>query len=150
VLNYGTPGVGSSAHLAGECSNRCGHQYRAYPLQRRRPAAVDLLAGQIQLGFANPTSVALHIKSGRLRALAVTTLQPTNLLPGCRQLRFRIARIRIRLDLWFVGAGEDACRHRPAPEQGIRARAECAEAKEKFFNFAMEPVAARRKNLPPR
>jgi tripartite-type tricarboxylate transporter receptor subunit TctC len=41
-----------------------------------------LIAGEVQLAFATPGSVAQHIKSGRLRALAVTSAQPSPLLPG--------------------------------------------------------------------
>jgi len=41
-----------------------------------------LIAGEVQLAFATAGSVASHIKSGRLRALAVTSSQPSPLLPG--------------------------------------------------------------------
>ena len=42
----------------------------------------DLISGQIQLAFASAIGVAHHVKSGRLRALAVTSAQPSALAPG--------------------------------------------------------------------
>jgi tripartite-type tricarboxylate transporter receptor subunit TctC len=46
------------------------------------PAINALVAGEVQLAFATPGSVAPHIASGRLRALAITSAQPSPLLPG--------------------------------------------------------------------
>ena len=46
------------------------------------PAANDLLSGQVQMAFAASTSVMSHVKAGRLRALAVTTAQPSVVVPG--------------------------------------------------------------------
>jgi tripartite-type tricarboxylate transporter receptor subunit TctC len=46
------------------------------------PAMVDLIAGQVQVGFATMTASIGHIRSGQLRALAVTTLKRSDALPG--------------------------------------------------------------------
>ena len=43
---------------------------------------IGLLSGEVQMMFINVPSVATHLKSGRLKALAVTTAQPTELAPG--------------------------------------------------------------------
>ena len=82
-LNYGTPGVGSSAHLAGELfKSMVGVNIMHIAYKGSGPASIDLLAGQMQVAFSNPASVTPHIKSGRLRALAVSSAQPSPLLPG--------------------------------------------------------------------
>jgi tripartite-type tricarboxylate transporter receptor subunit TctC len=46
------------------------------------PAVIALVAGEVQLAFATPASVAPHIKAGKLRPIAVTTTEPSPLLPG--------------------------------------------------------------------
>src|SRR6185295_4302765 len=45
-------------------------------------AITELMSGEVQLFFANAGAVAPHMKSGRLRALGVTSAQPSPLLPG--------------------------------------------------------------------
>ena len=45
-------------------------------------AMSDMIAGQVHLSFANASNIAPHVKSGRLRAIAVTSAQPTALMPG--------------------------------------------------------------------
>jgi tripartite-type tricarboxylate transporter receptor subunit TctC len=70
-LNFGSTGTGGLSHLAGEMlKSSAGIQMTHIPYKGTGPALTDLLAGQIQLMF-NDTA-APHIKSGKLRALAVT------------------------------------------------------------------------------
>lgn len=52
------------------------------PYKGQAPALNDLISGQLHLMFPNAPSVAPHVKSGRLRALAVSTAQPSALAPG--------------------------------------------------------------------
>ena len=52
------------------------------PYRGDGPAMADLLAGQVQVGFATMTASIGHIRADRLRALAVTTLQRSDALPG--------------------------------------------------------------------
>ena len=82
-LNYGAAGSGSSIHLAVELFK----QMAAVDITRisykgAGPAMNDLLGGQLQLMFATAGSVMRHVGSGRLRALAVTSAQPSPLAPG--------------------------------------------------------------------
>jgi tripartite-type tricarboxylate transporter receptor subunit TctC len=82
-LNYATSGVGNSVHLAGELFKSLARldvvrvNYKA-----ASQALTDLVAGQTQFMFAVPGSSIPHVKSGRLRALAVTSARPTRLAPG--------------------------------------------------------------------
>ena len=70
-LNFGSTGTGGLSHLAGELLKTSARIQMAHiPYKGTGPALTDLLAGQIQLMF-NDTA-APHIKSGKLRALAVT------------------------------------------------------------------------------
>jgi tripartite-type tricarboxylate transporter receptor subunit TctC len=83
ALNYASGGTGSSNHLAAEMfKSMVGVDIVRVPFKGAGPAIGDLLTGQLQMAFFTPPSVIPHIKSGRLRALAVTSLQPTALVSG--------------------------------------------------------------------
>jgi tripartite-type tricarboxylate transporter receptor subunit TctC len=81
-INYGSAGVGSSLHMAGELFNlMAGVELVHVPYRGSPPALNDLLAGQIQLMFSPlPPSIG-YVKSGRLRALAVTSAARSTALP---------------------------------------------------------------------
>jgi tripartite-type tricarboxylate transporter receptor subunit TctC len=73
-LNYASPGPGTTGHLAGELFKRmAGLEYTIIPFKGGGPAALAMLSGETQFTFATALSVQGHIKSGKLRALAVTT-----------------------------------------------------------------------------
>jgi tripartite-type tricarboxylate transporter receptor subunit TctC len=82
-LNYGSSSTGSTPHLAAELfNNMAGVKIVRVPFKGSGPAVISLLGGQVQLMFATAGSVAPHVKSGRLRALAVASPQPSALAPG--------------------------------------------------------------------
>jgi tripartite-type tricarboxylate transporter receptor subunit TctC len=73
-LNYASPGAGTTGHLAGELFKRmAGVEYTIIPFKGGGPAALAMLSGETQFTFATALSVQGHIRSGKLRALAVTT-----------------------------------------------------------------------------
>ncbi len=73
-VNYGSSGNGSPPHLATELfKHLTGTKMLHIPYKGAGPAAVDLIAGQIPIYFMNALQAVPHIKSGRLRALAVTS-----------------------------------------------------------------------------
>jgi tripartite-type tricarboxylate transporter receptor subunit TctC len=83
ALNYGSGGTGSSLHLAAELFKQmAGVDIARIAYKGAGPAMNDLIGGQVQMVFATAGSVTAHVKSGRLRALAVTGLQPSALAPG--------------------------------------------------------------------
>ncbi len=72
-LNHASAGSGGSPHLAGELFNiMAGVQIQHIPYKGSGPLVTDLLGGQVQLAFAVPFAVLSHIKSGRLKAIAVS------------------------------------------------------------------------------
>jgi tripartite-type tricarboxylate transporter receptor subunit TctC len=82
-LNYGSGASGSATHLPGELfKSMAGVNITRVPYKGTGPAVNDLLGAHVQLMFATPEAVSAHIKSGRLRALAVTSAQPSALLPN--------------------------------------------------------------------
>lgn len=81
-LNYGSFGNGTSAHLAGELlKNLAGINMTHVPYKGSAPALTDLLGGQIQVMLTTVASVTSYIKSGQLRALAVTSKQRSPAFP---------------------------------------------------------------------
>ncbi len=81
-LNYASAGPGSVTHLAGEMFNQmAGVRLTHVPYRGAAPALTDVLANQVQLLFA-PLGVLLpHVKAGRLKAIAVPSLQRSALAP---------------------------------------------------------------------
>jgi len=72
-LNYASTGAGSPQHLGGELLNiLAGVDMRHIPYKGSGPAATDLLGGQVQMFLSPPITVMQYIKSGRLKALAIT------------------------------------------------------------------------------
>lgn len=83
VLNYGSSSAGTAAHLSAELLKSMANvNIVRVAYKGGGPALTALLGGEVQLVFATATSVTQHIKSGRVRALAVTTAQPSALVPG--------------------------------------------------------------------
>jgi len=81
-LNYASGGTGGSIHLGAELFKSLAKVDMVHvPYKGSAPALVDLLGGQTQLMFATMPPVLPHVKSGRLRALGVTGLQRSPLVP---------------------------------------------------------------------
>ena len=81
-LTYGSAGNGSPSHLAGELlKTMSGISLLHIPYKGGGPAAVEQVAGQVQLAFLSAPAVVPFIKNGRLRALAVTNAKRSLVLP---------------------------------------------------------------------
>ncbi len=81
-LNYASSGNGSIQHIAGELFKQLTGTFITHiPYRGSGPAVQDLLAGTVDLHITTPASVVSHIKSGRLRALAVTSPKRLASLP---------------------------------------------------------------------
>ncbi len=81
-LNMASSGNGTSIHLTGELfKSETGTYMVHFPYRGSGPALLDLIAGTMDLMFDNLPSALPHIKSGRLKALAVTSLQRSAALP---------------------------------------------------------------------
>ena len=81
-LNYGSSGIGGAGHLAGELfAHTAGLKLVHVPYKGGGLVLPDLIVGQIQLGFTATISAMPHVRSGKLRALAVTSPQRAKALP---------------------------------------------------------------------
>ena len=106
------------------------------------PAVNDVIAGHVQVNFSTPGPVAPHIKSGRLRALAVTSAEPSALAPGLPTMAAS------GLPGYEAAAMSGILAPAKTPaviinrlNQGLLQILNKAETKEKFFNLGMEPVS---------
>ena len=81
-LNYGSGGNGSAGHLAGEMFKTQAGLFMVHiPYAGGPPAQLGLVSGQVDLNFDNLAAASANIKSGRLRALAVTTAKRSTAMP---------------------------------------------------------------------
>ena len=82
TLNMASSGNGTGPHVAGELFKMMAHINIVHvPYRSGAPALTDLLGGQVDLMFATMPAAIEHVRSGRLRALAVTTATCSLLLP---------------------------------------------------------------------
>jgi tripartite-type tricarboxylate transporter receptor subunit TctC len=81
-LNYGSTGLGSPPHLAGELLRLLGHVDIVHvPYKGDAPMYAALLAGEVDLGFGPLAGALPHIRAGRLHLLAISDAQRSPLLP---------------------------------------------------------------------
>ncbi len=82
-LNYSSSGLGSTTHLSAELlATRAGVKFTHVPYKGSSQMIPDLIAGQISIAFDRITTAKPHVIAGKLRALGVSTLKPTPLMPG--------------------------------------------------------------------
>ena len=82
AYNYGSSGVGSTQHIAGEALNQAaGTEARHVPYKGSSAAHIDLIGGQLQFMIDTTSSAMGQIKAGKLRPLAVTTAARSSQLP---------------------------------------------------------------------
>ena len=82
-LTYASQGNGTSAHLAGEMFTNLGKvQMTHVPYRGAGPAITDLLGGQVDMIFGTAAAVSTFVDSGKLRAIGVTTAQPSAAFKG--------------------------------------------------------------------
>jgi tripartite-type tricarboxylate transporter receptor subunit TctC len=82
ALSYGTAGNGTPPHMTGELFKAYTHvNIQHVPYKGGAPAIADLIAGQIPILFDNVPPLLPHVRSGRMQALAVTSLTRVPVLP---------------------------------------------------------------------
>ena len=82
TLNYGSGGNGSAGHLAGEMFKSQAGVYMVHiPYAGGPPAQLALMSGQVDLNFDNLAAASANIKSGKLKAVAMTTAKRSSAMP---------------------------------------------------------------------
>lgn len=82
TLNFPSAGVGSSSHLAGEMlKSMAGIDMVHIPFKGGGPALIAIISGQVQIMFATMPAAMPHVKSGKVRPVAVTTAKRSQAMP---------------------------------------------------------------------
>jgi tripartite-type tricarboxylate transporter receptor subunit TctC len=82
-LNYGTVGPGSSSHLGmAMLEHQAGIRLQQIPYPGFPQVIMSIIAGDVQAGFMVPGIAMSQVKSGKARAQAITSLEPSDVLPG--------------------------------------------------------------------
>ncbi|MET0961728.1 MAG: tripartite tricarboxylate transporter substrate binding protein [Noviherbaspirillum sp.] len=107
-LNFSSAGSGSAPHLGGVLFNQlAGIDITHIPYKGGGPSTQSVIAGDTQVTFATPPSVLPHVKSGRLRGLAVSSAERSPLVPDLPGMK-EAGLPNYKLDFWygfFVPAG---------------------------------------------
>ena len=99
-LNYGSGGNGSAGHLAGEMFKKAAGLFIVHiPYNGGNPAQLALLSGQVDFNIDNLATAAPNIRSGKLKALAVTTARRSSVLPEVPTLAESLPGLEI--DTWW-------------------------------------------------
>lgn len=140
-LNYGSGGNGSAGHLAGEMFKRDAGIFAVHiPYNGGNPAQLALLSGQVDFNFDNLATAAPNIRSGKLKALAVTTLQRSPSLPEVPPVADTLKGFAI--DTWW-GLVAPAGTPREVVQklnQAFVAALQSPEARTRFAGLMAEPV----------
>ncbi|TFZ01427.1 Bug family tripartite tricarboxylate transporter substrate binding protein [Ramlibacter rhizophilus] len=140
-LNYGSGGNGSAGHLAGEMFKRDAGIFAVHiPYNGGNPAQLALLAGQVDFNFDNLATAAPNIRAGKLKALAVTTLQRSPYLPEIPPMADTLKGFAI--DTWWglvapAGTPRDAIQRL---NQAFVSALQSQEVKTRFAQLMAEPV----------
>ncbi|MBI3068912.1 MAG: tripartite tricarboxylate transporter substrate binding protein, partial [Betaproteobacteria bacterium] len=144
VLNYSSGATGSSSHLSGELFKAlAGVNIVRIPYKGTAPALNDLIAGQVHLMFPTASAVAPHLKSGRLRALGVTSAEPSVLFPGLPAVAAMglSGYEAVSMTGIFAPAGTPATIINRLNREVVRVL-NMADVKEKLFRLGVEPVGS--------
>jgi tripartite-type tricarboxylate transporter receptor subunit TctC len=142
-LNYGSGGNGSAGHLAGEMFKQGAGIFAVHiPYNGGNPAQLALLSGQVDFNFDNLATAAPNIRAGKLKALAVTTLNRSPALPEIPPVADTIKGFAI--DTWWglvapAGTPRDVI---AKLNSAFVAALQTPEAKTRFANLLAEPVTS--------
>ena len=143
-INYASGPIGASNHIAAELFKAmAGVNLMRIGYKGGGPALNDLIAGQVKVMFATAGSVTSFVKSGKLRGLAVTSAQPTALVPGLPTVAASGVPGYAAEAIYGIWAPAKT----PAPilarlHEEIVKYLTTSEAKERFFSSGVEVVAS--------
>ena len=140
-LNYGSGGNGSAGHLAGEMFKKQAGIFALHiPYNGGNPAQLALLSGQVDFNFDNLATAAPNIRSGKLKAIAVTTLTRSSALPDTPPVADTLKGFAI--DTWW-GLVAPAATPKDVVtrlNQAFVAALNAPETKTRFATLLAEPV----------
>ncbi len=140
-LNYGSGGNGSAGHLAGEMFKKAAGLFIVHiPYNGGNPAQLALLSGQVDFNFDNLATASSNIKAGKLKALAVTTVQRSSLMPEVPAVAETLKGFEV--DTWWglVGPAKLPQELTARLHQAFAGALQQPEVKARFGQLMAEPV----------
>jgi tripartite-type tricarboxylate transporter receptor subunit TctC len=140
-LNYGSGGNGSAGHLAGEMFKKAAGLFIVHiPYNGGNPAQLALLSGQVDFNFDNLATASSNIKAGKLKALAVTTVQRSSLIPEVPAVAETLKGFEV--DTWWglVGPAKLPQELTARLHQAFAGALQQPEVKARFGQLMAEPV----------
>ncbi len=99
-LNFSSAGAGTTQHLSGELLNTLAKIKVAHiPYKGSAPALTAVISGEVQLSFANIPAISGHVKSGKMRALALTGGRRNDQLPDVPTLKE--SGVNMDVEVWY-------------------------------------------------
>jgi len=142
TMNYSSAGSGTSQHLAGELFKaRTGAQIMHIPYKGTAASLTAVIAGEVQFSFANVPAILGHVKSGRVRALAVLAPKRSALMPDVPTME-EAGVAGVEVPVWYALLAPAATPRQVVKilsEATVRA-AHSAELKQKLVEQGTEPV----------
>lgn len=144
VLNYSSAGTGTTQHLAGELLKlRTGTNIVHVPYKGSAPSLTALIAGDVDLSFANVPAILQHVKSGRLRPLASTGTRRSELMPDVPTMR-EAGLTGVEMTVWY-GVLAPAATPRDIVNtlsEAIAKAARSPDIKQRLLDQGAEPVGS--------
>jgi tripartite-type tricarboxylate transporter receptor subunit TctC len=140
-LNYGSGGNGSAGHLAGEMFKKAAGLFIVHiPYNGGNPAQLALLSGQVDFNFDNLATASSNIKAGKLKALAVTTVQRSSHMPEVPAVAETLKGFEV--DTWWglVGPAKLPQELTARLHQAFAGALQQPEVKARFGQLMAEPV----------
>jgi len=141
-LNYASSGMGSITHMSTELFDQlAGTRMIHVPYKGTGPAMTELLGGQIQLIFGAIASVMPHIKTGRLRGVAVTSARRTSAAPDLPPIADTVP--GYEAGVWYSAIGPKGLAKNVVElwQRDIRLAINLPDMKERMAREGFEPVA---------
>ena len=146
-LNYGGA-TGGVVHIAAELFKALAGVNIVYvPYKGGGPALNDLIAGQLQLMFSTAGAVSQHLKSGRVRGLAVTSAKPSALLPDLPPVAAVVPGYESVSQFAILGPAKMPASHVQLLNHHIVKVVNSADIRGKFQNVGIEPVGSSPQDL---
>jgi len=143
TLNYGTGATGAGSHLAAELlKSMAGINMIRVPYKSNAIQITDLMGGRIHLMFSNAAAASAHMKSGKLKGLAVTTAQPSALFPELPTVAATVPGYEeVTNNVVFAPAKTPAALIKRLNQEIVRVLNQ-AEVKERFFTAGVETIGS--------
>jgi tripartite-type tricarboxylate transporter receptor subunit TctC len=142
-MNYSSAGAGTTQHMAGELFKARTSTFIVHiPYKGTAPSLTSVIAGEVHFSFANVPAILGHVKSGRLRALAVAAPKRSSLMPDVPTMK-EAGVDGVEVPVWYALLAPAATPREVVAALGkaTRQAAESPDTRRRLVDQGAEPVA---------